>query len=92
MKRWWKKDHLERMRNCGHFRFTREILLHHTEMGNAERLYGLVLSFGELETLRRYGVTDKDIGLDEFRETVDRLLGDELKTWHFSFRVRVGIV
>jgi ubiquinone/menaquinone biosynthesis C-methylase UbiE len=43
--KWPKSGHLARMRESGHFRFTREFLLHQVEQGDAERFIGLVLTF-----------------------------------------------
>jgi len=86
-----KDGHLARIRASGHFRFTREILLHHVEMGNAERLVGLALSLGAVETLLKAGHTEADIGLDRLRVEAIRLLGDAPRPWYWGIGVRVGV-
>jgi len=91
VKRWSKKQHLDRMRDSGRFRFIREIAVHHTEAGDAERLIQLALSQGSVSTLLRRGVTDEEIGLDRLREAVRGALGDRTVPWYFSYRVRLGI-
>ncbi len=37
LKLWSKDRHLDRMRESAHFRFTREVLLHHIEQGDTAR-------------------------------------------------------
>lgn len=92
VRRWEKSEHLNRMRTSGYFRFTREILLHHVDEGNAERLVGLLLSQGSVMTLLKNGISEEKIGLAEFRLAAHRALGDSEQPWHWSSRVRLGIV
>ncbi len=91
IKRWAKDKHLERMQTSGCFRYTKEVVVHHTEQGNAERLIGLLLSQGSVMTLLKNGYTDDQLGLTLFRERVQRVLGTELQIWHWSSRLRYGI-
>jgi ubiquinone/menaquinone biosynthesis C-methylase UbiE len=90
--RWEKHTHLSRMQDSGDFRFTKEIVVHHTEQGNAERLIGLLLSQGSVMTLLKSGLSEKDLGIDVFKRRVTDALGDENKTWYWSSRIRYGIV
>lgn len=92
VKRWSKDGHLARLRASGRFGFTKEIVLHHAESGNAERLVGLVLSQGGVETLLKAGLTEAEMGLDRLREAAARTLGDEPGPWCFNYRARIGIV
>ncbi len=57
VKRWPKGGHLASIQGSGRFRYTKEILVHHLESGNADRLVGLVLS----RRLRR-SVEDRAFG------------------------------
>jgi len=82
VRKWAKGEHLGRMQASGHFRYTREVVLHHVEMGNAERLVGLALS---------HGITEADAGITELRAVAQRVLGDDPRPWYFSYRVRLGI-
>ena len=92
LKQWRKEDHLPRMRESGRFRFVTEILLHSIESGNAARLVGLALSQGVVAGLLKIGLSEAEIGVDDFRNTAASVLGSEMTPWYFSCRVRVGIV
>jgi ubiquinone/menaquinone biosynthesis C-methylase UbiE len=89
--RWDKGKHLARIEASGQFRYTREILLHHVEPGDAERLVGFALSHGSVETVLKAGFSEADLGLDRLRADVERLLGDEPRPWYWCMRVRVGV-
>ena len=89
--RWKKEEHLARMQASGCFRYVKEIVVHHTETGDAERLVGLALSQGRVAKLLQQGVNDQAISVDDFRAVVQRELGDRSSTWYFSYRVRLGI-
>jgi SAM-dependent methyltransferase len=88
---WDKQQHLARMRESGQFRLTKEIVLHHVEQGGAERLVGLELSQGGVATLLKNGVSEDEIGITALRETAQRVLGDAIVPWYFSYRMRVGV-
>ena len=87
---WDKRQHLERMRASGHFRFARELLLHHTEQGSAERLVGLALSQGQVATLLKAGASEEEIGIAALRALASRALGDATVPFYWSYRVRVA--
>lgn len=91
VQRWSKSEHLGRMAASGRFRYTREITVHSEDYGNAERLVGLSLSQGSVATLLKRGVAESDIGLDRLREICDRVLGEELQPWLWSYRVRCAL-
>jgi SAM-dependent methyltransferase len=88
---WNKQQHLERMRESGQFRLTKEIVLHHVEQGGAERLVGVELSQGGVATLLKNGVSEDEIGITAMRETAQRVLGDAIVPWYWSYRMRVGV-
>lgn len=90
--RWPKHEHLPGMQASGLFRYTREFYLHHIEMGNAQYLVGGVLSSGQIQSLFKAGVSEKDLGLDVLRAQAHRLLGDEMRPWYLSVHVRIGIM
>lgn len=91
IKRWSKDGHLERIRQSERFRYVREILAHGVEVGNSDRLVGLAMSQGSLQSLLKLGLSEREIGLDRLRESARRLLGDQPRTWYFGYRVRVGV-
>ncbi len=90
--RWSKAEHLDRMKASECFRFTKEVVLHHVEEGNAERLITLTRSQGNVATLFKKGLSEPDLGMDSFREITNETLGGSAKPWYFSTRVRFGIV
>lgn len=92
VRQWDKHQHLERMRESGRFRFTKEIVLHHIEEGNADRLVGLVLSQGLIATLLKHGMSRVEIGIETLQEVVDRTIGSQPMTWYWSYRMRLGVV
>ncbi len=92
IRKWDKHQHLSRMQESGCFRYTKEILLHHMDQGNAERLVGLLLSQGGVRTLLKAGYREEQLGIDQLRKMVQETLGDDPQTWYWSARVRVGIV
>lgn len=87
-----KSGHLERMETGGHFRFTREFMLHHVDEGSAARLLGLVLSQGSIQSLRKMGLSDAQIGLDRLRADLEAPGGDRPERWFWTSRIRMGIV
>ena len=83
---WHKHEHLTRMESSGCFRYTREILLHHEELGNAERLVGLAADPGSVMTLLKAGWREEQLGIDALRLVVDRVLGPAPQPWLWSAR------
>jgi ubiquinone/menaquinone biosynthesis C-methylase UbiE len=92
VRRWEKSGHLERMRQSGRFRYTRELLLHGRETGDADRLVRFALSHGGLQQLLKAGVTEDQLGIEEFRASLRNIMGTEPAPWYWSYRPRIGIV
>ena len=90
--KWPKDGHLKRMTDSGLFRYTKEIVLHHEETGDADRLIGLLLSQGNVMSLLKAGYGEIELGLDRFRNACKEHLGDAARTWYWSSRVRIGVV
>jgi len=80
------------MQASGYFRYTRELDLHQVVLGNAERLVGLALSYGSVQSLLKAGLSQSDLGLDMLRAEAARILGDALRPWYWSTRLRLGVV
>ncbi len=89
--KWAKEEHLKRMTESGRFRYTREVVLHQMEKGNADRFVGILLSQGGIQALLKAGNTEKDLGIEEFRDECNSILGDNVREWYWSYRVRIGI-
>jgi ubiquinone/menaquinone biosynthesis C-methylase UbiE len=86
-----KSQHLARMKASHCFRFTKEIMLHHIDSGNAERLVGLALSQGGIQTLLKSGYSEADLGIERLRLIAENSLGSQSMPWVWSLRVRIGI-
>ena len=86
-----KGEHGERLRQSGHFRFVREVDLHQVVMGNAHQLSGGAEAYGLVQSLRKAGVSDEEMGLVALRKAAQELLGDELKPWYWSTHLVVGV-
>ncbi len=88
---WPKQTHLDRMRNSGHFRFTREVLLHSIEQGDATRFIELMLSNARSYQFKQKTITEQEIGFDRLTRAASQFLGSEPIPWFFSYRVRIAI-
>jgi hypothetical protein len=91
VRKWPKDRHLASIQASGHFRYSKEILVHHVESGNAERLVGLAMSQGSVEGFLKIGLSEKEIGLTALRADATRLLGGTPLPWYVSYRVRLGV-
>jgi ubiquinone/menaquinone biosynthesis C-methylase UbiE len=85
----WPKDrHLERMRESGHFRFTREVALHAIEHGDAARFLEMMRSNAFSQ---QFQFTDAESGFDRLHSAALQAFGSEPIPWYVSYRVRIGI-
>jgi ubiquinone/menaquinone biosynthesis C-methylase UbiE len=85
----WSKDrHLDRMRESAHFRYTREVLLHHIEQGDAARFLEMVRSNA---FSHQFQFTEQEIGFDRLSSAAFHYIGSEPIPWYVSYRVRIGI-
>ena len=90
-KEWPGETHLKRMKASGKFRFVAQFAVHGVESGNAARLVGLAMSMSLIPAMLKLGLSEEEIGLAQFREAVQRILGDKPAPWYFTYRLRVGI-
>jgi ubiquinone/menaquinone biosynthesis C-methylase UbiE len=81
--RWPKDQHLQRIRESGHFQRTREIVLHGESEGGVERVVGAALSIGPV-------FEELEPGVDQLRTVAERALGDRVVPWLVPYRVRLG--
>ncbi|HEV2659565.1 MAG TPA: class I SAM-dependent methyltransferase [Ktedonobacteraceae bacterium] len=86
LKIWSKEQHLNNMRESGHFRFTREVLLHHIEHGDAARFVETMWSNGF-----SHQFTEQEIGFDRLRQAALQHIGSKPIPWYWSYRVRIGV-
>lgn len=88
LKIWPKNKSLDPLRESAHFRFTREVLLHHVEQGDATRFLEMMQSSA---FSRQFQFTEQEIGFDRLRQAALQHIGTEPIPWYFSYRVRIGI-
>lgn len=91
LQRWSKEQHLERMRASGHFRFTNELLLHHSERGGAARFIEMVLTNTYGHQFKLKTITEEEVGFEQLRLAAHQYIGGKAIPWHFSYKVRIGI-
>lgn len=85
----WPKDkHLDHMRASGHFRFTREVMLHHIEQGSAAR-YVAMLRSNALS--QQFQFSEEETGFDRLSSAATQLIGPEPVPWCWSYRTRIGV-
>jgi hypothetical protein len=89
--RWPKHQHLDRMRSSGHFRFTRALLLHHIEQGNAERFINLIMTNTYGHQFKLNTITEAEIDFARLTQAAHDYIGPEPIPWYFSYQVRIGI-
>ena len=65
--------------------------MHSIESGGAERLVGVALSQGVVESSLRRGVREDEVGITDLRTELRAILGDSIIPWYWSYRVRIGI-
>jgi len=88
-----KERHLENMRACGYFGFTREIMFANTELADAERYYAVAaLSQGGIQSILRLDPSLLEPELSEFRAAVDGHFGKRTLPIDFCYRLRLGII
>lgn len=86
-----KAGHTQALRDSGAFAFVNEVTLHQEGTTSAERLVGGFETFGALQTLRRMGVGDDELGLTELRAVAERHLGEGAVPTHVSYQVSLGV-
>jgi ubiquinone/menaquinone biosynthesis C-methylase UbiE len=88
LKIWPKNKSLDPLRESAHFRFTREVLLHHIEQGDAARFLEMMRSNA---FSYQFQFTEQEIGFDRLTHAASQFIGSEPIPWYFSYRVRIGI-
>jgi SAM-dependent methyltransferase len=86
-----KHGHLDKIRESGHFRFARELVLHDEAVVGVDEVVGLARSLGLVPELRALGVTDEELGLARLEETAGRVLAGRRTRWLIGYRVRLGV-
>lgn len=88
LKLWPKDRHLANIRESGHFRFTREVLLHHIEEGDATRFLAMMQSIAFCSQIQ---FAEQEIGFDRLRSAASQFLGSSPVPWYMSYHIRIGV-
>lgn len=88
---WHKGGHLGRMVDSGQFQHCIEVAALSEEHGDADRFVELFRSQGDYQTLRRHGIDDETLGVEEFSGAVHAALGTSQRPFWFSYRARIGV-
>jgi ubiquinone/menaquinone biosynthesis C-methylase UbiE len=88
IKIWPKNKSLDPLRECALFRFTREVLLHHIEQGDATRFLAMMQSSA---LNNQFQFREQEIGFDRLKQAALQYIGSEPIPWYFSYRVRIGV-
>ena len=88
LKIWPKNKSLNPLRESVHFRFTREVSLHHIEQGDATRFLEMMQSSA---FSNQFQFTDQETGFARLRQAALQHIGSEPVPWYFGYRVRIGI-
>ncbi|GAA3410471.1 class I SAM-dependent methyltransferase [Paenibacillus hodogayensis] len=86
-----KEQHLQQLRHSGLFRYTKEIVFHNVEQGDAERFVGLAVSQGGLQTVLKLGSAELDEDIAAFRRSAENYFAGRTLEFIFSYRMRLGI-
>ena len=83
-----KAGHLEQIARSGHFRYTREVVLHSEEPGGPERVVGVALTLGRLA---QAAAEDERVSarLDDLRAVARRV--HQAPSFMLGYRVRLGV-
>ena len=86
-----KPEHLNAIRESGHFAYAREAVFHDAAEVDADRILGLARSLGLVPELIALGVTEEELGLTRLAETTERVVGVGRVPWVLGYRVRLGV-
>jgi ubiquinone/menaquinone biosynthesis C-methylase UbiE len=89
---WEKENHATRMKESNCFQFVTEFSVHHIDEGNAARFIGILMSQGGVMSLLKQGFTEEEIGLNKFKDIVQKNVESQNSTWYWSSQIRLGIL
>lgn len=89
--RWNKDNHLLNIKNCGNFRYVREIVFSNTEICNAQRFITIALSQGGLQSIIKSNIDEINPFLLSFEKKILDIFGDNEFNIDFCYRMRVGV-
>ncbi|WP_314066957.1 class I SAM-dependent methyltransferase [uncultured Vagococcus sp.] len=90
-RKWAKDNHLINMSRSGYFRFTRQVLVSKTELGDGDRFIKLALSQGGIQNILKHQPELIANELVAFEKAVKEFFGGQPRRFYFSYRVNIGI-
>jgi ubiquinone/menaquinone biosynthesis C-methylase UbiE len=88
---WPKEGHLSRLRESGHFWFTREFVCHSLVHTDADRIVGLAESIGPPRGAFGDAAPEVDETFEALRLIARKVLGDRVHPMVVCYRARVGL-
>ncbi|CAM3477503.1 class I SAM-dependent methyltransferase [Marinicrinis lubricantis] len=87
-----KEEHLKNLQQSGVFRYTKEVVFHHTEPCDAERYVGIAVSQGGLQAALKAGLGEQFADdLASFQRNADAYFQGRTLEVLFSYRMRLGV-
>lgn len=90
-RRWEKEEHLRRIKACGFFRYSREIVFSNRETGSVERLLQLALSQGGLQGVLKTAPERVKNEWEAYRSTLEEIYDEDAFPIDFCYRMRIGV-
>jgi SAM-dependent methyltransferase len=88
---WHKGEHLGRMVASQQFLHCGEVAALAAERGDSDRFVQLFRSQGDYQALRRHGIADRALGIDQFAAEVEAAIGAAERPFWFTYRARIGV-
>lgn len=87
-----KSEHLAQMKKSGVFRFVKEIVFHNEEMCNAERIVGMAMSQGGVQSVIKLGAAaELQDELEQFRLLTEDAFRGGTRMVPLGYRLRLGV-
>ena len=89
--RWDKNEHMEQIKTCGYFTYTREVVFSAPYPLNAERFIGLAMSQGGLQNIMQKDIKLVEPQLGTFIRRVKEIFSNQTLHATLCYRMRLGI-
>lgn len=88
---WPLPEQLAYMKGNDLYGYAKEIWLHQAIHGTATDFVGLAKTYGSIDRGLKAGISESDLGITTMQEIAARTIGDEQRSWTFSYRMIVGV-
>ena len=90
-KQWNKSGHLDQIRKCGLFRFSKEIVFHHVEKCDSQRFIGLALSQGGLQSVLKNNIVEIIPFIEDLERITTNYFSNAEKEIIVCYRMRLAV-